>query len=62
MAGPEAARRAAVTRYMDLLGAGGSDHPMTLLKQAGVDLSQPETVQAVVDQLDGLVARLEELV
>jgi oligoendopeptidase F len=47
---------------MDLLGAGGSDHPMTLLKQAGVDLSQPETVGAVVDQLDGLVARLEELV
>jgi hypothetical protein len=35
---------------------------MTLLKQAGVDLSQPETVGAVVDQLDGLVARLEELV
>jgi oligoendopeptidase F len=62
MAGPEASRRAAVTRYMDLLGAGGSDHPMTLLKQAGVDLSQPETVGAVVDQLDGLVARLEELV
>ena len=28
---------------------------MTLLKNAGVDLSEPATVQAVVDQLDGLV-------
>ena len=33
---------------------------MTLQQQAGVDLSRPETVQAVVDQLDALVARLEE--
>jgi oligoendopeptidase F len=48
------------TRYLDLLAAGGSDHPMTLLKTAGVDLGQPETVQAVVDQLDRLVTRLEQ--
>ena len=27
----------------DLLKSGGSDHPMTLLQRAGVDLSQPET-------------------
>jgi oligoendopeptidase F len=47
------------TRYLDLLAAGGSDHPMTLLKTAGVDLGQPETVQAVVDRLDELVTRLE---
>ena len=59
--GPDAARAAARTRYLDLLGAGGSDHPMTLLKAAGVDLSEPSTVRAVVDQLDGLVARLEKL-
>lgn len=48
------------TRYLDLLAAGGSDHPMTLLKTAGVDLGQPETVQAVVDQLGRLVTRLEQ--
>jgi hypothetical protein len=35
---------------------------MTLLKRAGVDLSQPATVQAVVDQLGVLVSRLEQLV
>jgi oligoendopeptidase F len=49
-------------RYLELLAAGGSDHPMTLLKRAGVDLSEPSTVQAVVSRLDTLVARLEEVV
>jgi len=47
------------TRYLALLKAGGSDHPMQLLKTAGVDLSQPGTVRAIIDQLDGLVTRLE---
>jgi oligoendopeptidase F len=60
--GPEADRADARRRYLDLLGAGGNDHPMTLLKAAGVDLSEPSTVQAVVDQLDDLVTRLEVLV
>jgi oligoendopeptidase F len=49
----------AIDRYLALLKAGGSDHPMPLLKRAGVDLSRPETVRAVVDQLDDLVTRLE---
>ena len=62
------ARQAAITRLVEALrpGAvaydnksGGSDHPMTLLKRAGVDLSKPETVRAVIDQLDTLVTRLE---
>lgn len=54
-----AAREDAVGRYLDLLRAGGSDHPMALLAKAGVDLSQPDAVRAVVQQLDGLVDRLE---
>ena len=33
---------------------------MTLLQSAGVDLSRPETVRAVVAELDKLVSRLEE--
>ena len=57
--GPEAGRAAAIERYLTLLKSGGSDHPMTLLQRAGVDLGQPETVRAVVDQLDALVSRLE---
>jgi oligoendopeptidase F len=58
--GSEGDRAAAINRYLTLLKSGGSDHPMTLLLRAGVDLSQPETVRAVIDQLDGLVTRLEE--
>jgi oligoendopeptidase F len=46
-------------RYLTLLRSGGSDYPMELLKKAGVDLSQPDTVLAIVNQLDGLVTRLE---
>lgn len=54
------ARRAdGVERYLSLLRAGSSDHPMTLLQRAGVDLSQPDTVQAIVTQLDTLVGQLE---
>ena len=52
-------RQSGVKRYLDLLRAGGSDYPMNLLAKAGVDLSQPDTVRAVVKQLDGLVTRLE---
>ena len=46
-------------RFLEMLRAGGSDYPMELLRKAGVDLSQPDTVLAVVDQLDDLVTRLE---
>ena len=52
-------RAAGVQRYLDLLRAGGSDHPMTLLKRAGVDLSQPTAIRALVARLDGLVEQLE---
>ncbi len=58
--GDPASRASAVDRYLTLLKSGGSDHPMTLLQKAGVDLSRPETVRAVVDQLDALVTRLEK--
>jgi len=47
-------------RFLALLRSGGSDYPMELLRTAGVDLSQPDTVRAVVDQLDDLVTRLEK--
>lgn len=59
--GPADRRGEARHRYLELLAAGASDHPMTLLRQAGVDLSDPTTVGAVVEQLSGLVTRLEEL-
>jgi oligoendopeptidase F len=60
MEAPEEGRAAARQRYLDLLAAGGSDYPMELLKRAGVDLGKPETVRAVIEQLDELVTRLEK--
>ncbi len=57
---PDPARRqAAVDRFLTLLRSGSSDHPMALLNCAGIDLSQPATVQAIVTHLDELVTRLE---
>jgi oligoendopeptidase F len=57
--GSAAERQAAVERYRALLEAGGSDHPMTLLQKAGVDLGRPDPIRAVVAQLDRLVTELE---
>ena len=57
--GDAASKKAATERYLTLLSAGGDDHPMNQLKKAGVDLTQRATVQAVVDQLETLVTRME---
>ncbi|MDH4051416.1 MAG: oligoendopeptidase F, partial [Rubrivivax sp.] len=57
--GSEASRLEATERYLDLLRAGGNDHPMPQLLRAGVDLTKPATVQAVIDQMDALVTRME---
>ena len=59
MQGPEAARHGTRDRFLTLLRSGGNDYPMEQLKKAGVDLSQPDTVKAIVNQLDDLVTRLE---
>ena len=58
--GPEAERKAATERYLTLLKSGGNDHPMEQLRKAGVDLTQRAPVQAVIDQMDELVARMEK--
>ncbi len=50
---------AARERYLTLLKSGGNDQPMNQLLKAGVDLNKRETIQAVVDQMDELVTRLE---
>jgi oligoendopeptidase F len=57
--GDEASRKAATERYLTLLKSGGNDYPMEQLKKAGVDLTQKETIQAVIDQLAQMVSQLE---
>ena len=58
-AGDLSARRAATARYLTLLRSGGNDQPIKQLQKAGVDLTQRATVQAVIDQMGELVARME---
>ncbi|HEY7500201.1 MAG TPA: oligoendopeptidase F [Vicinamibacterales bacterium] len=60
MEGSETARGEARDRFLTLLRSGGNDYPMEQLKKAGVDLSRPDTVNAIVNQLDDLVTRLEK--
>ena len=58
--GSEAQRETARGRYLNLLKAGGSDYPMEELKSAGVDLTEPQTVNAVIAEFDKLVTQLDE--
>lgn len=52
---------AAATRYLTLLRAGGSKFPLDLLREAGVDMSKPEPIEAAIRQFDRLVAEMETL-
>jgi len=50
----------AFDKYINLLKSGGSNYPVELLKEAGVDLTTKEPFMAVVERLDSLVSQLEE--
>lgn len=52
-------RAEALDKYLTLLQSGGNDYPMNQLVKAGVDLSKPEPVNAIINQLDKLVSQLE---
>jgi oligoendopeptidase F len=54
-------KEGAVQRYLDFVGAGGSMYPLDALKQAGVDMTQPDAVEAAFKVLADMVDRLEEL-
>jgi oligoendopeptidase F len=57
--GPQEARSGTVERYLELLRAGGNDHPITQLRRAGIDLETAEPVEALVAEMASLVERLE---
>jgi len=58
--GSRKSRKAAKANYINLLKSGGSDYPVEQLKKAGVDMTQPEAVQAVIANMDDLVNRYEK--
>ena len=46
-------------RYLNFLKSGGSNFPLELLKKAGVDLSQPDTVAGALKTFTDLVDEME---
>jgi oligoendopeptidase F len=58
--GSRKSKKQARTNYINLLKSGGSDYPVEQLKKAGVDMTQPEAVQAVIDNMSDLVDRYEK--
>lgn len=49
----------AVKKYFGMLKAGGSDYPITLLKNAGVDMTTPDPYKAAFQRFDQLVTEME---
>jgi oligoendopeptidase F len=47
--------------YLGLLHAGESDYPIDLLKKAGVDMSSPEPVNAMVELFANLINNFQTL-
>jgi oligoendopeptidase F len=52
---------AARDRYLDMLAAGGSDYPTTLLKRAGVDLTTPGPFNAAIEEMNAVMTQIEAL-
>jgi len=48
-------------RYLAFVSAGGSRYPIDALREAGVDLSSPEPIEAAFETLSSLVDELEAL-
>ena len=51
----------AVDRYLNFLSRGGSDYPIELLKDAGVDMTSPEPVNQALKTFSNLLDRMEKL-
>jgi oligoendopeptidase F len=51
----------AAKRYLTMLRGGGSKFPLDLLRDAGVDLSQPAPIEAAIQQFDRMVGEMETL-
>ncbi|MFN4243894.1 MAG: oligoendopeptidase F [Tepidisphaerales bacterium] len=51
----------ALDRYLGFLKGGGSRFPLELLKDAGVDMTTPEPVDAALSHFDALVTELDAL-
>lgn len=62
MARVEANEPGALSRYLDLLRAGGSGYPYELVKKAGVDLATPAPYRALVARMNSILDEVEAIV
>lgn len=51
----------AVDRYLGFLKAGKSKYSIDILKDAGVDMTQPQAVKAVIDKMTSILDEMEGL-
>jgi oligoendopeptidase F len=49
----------AVEKYLSFLQKGGSDYPLNLLREAGVDMTSPQPVQDAINRFSSLLNELE---
>lgn len=46
--------------YLSFLQGGGSDYPVALLQRAGVDMTTPHVVHALLDRFDSLLDKIKD--
>lgn len=51
----------ATERYLNFLSMGGSDYPITLLQNAGVDLTSPEPFQLTMKKVNRAIDEMEKI-
>ncbi|MBU0984580.1 MAG: oligoendopeptidase F [candidate division Zixibacteria bacterium] len=56
-----AGEKGIIERYLKMLSAGGSDHPIELLKICGVDMTTPDPVRATLKMFADHVAEVDRL-
>ena len=54
--------RAGANAFLDVLKAGGSDHPTNILRKAGLDLASPAPYRTLVAAFDRALDEAEKLV
>ena len=51
----------AIDRYLEFLKSGSSKYPIDVLKEAGVDMTSPDPILAVVKKMNALLDQMEAL-
>ena len=51
----------AIEDYKNFLRSGSSDHPIELLKMAGVDMASPQPMLDIIEDFNQTLKQLEEL-